>query len=955
MRLRKYLPKYINGGGDLNSLLQGMNGSNSGNNNQLQLFNSLVDQGINSTNKQVYNVNGTTRDVENLETGISDAAINSGNPYAMAAGAAIKAEQLGSNLIAGDDKYGVAKSRDRDIASMFANPLVGTSRLISGDTYNKRLSEERQQFNNQQQQIEQNKAKSYTNAIATGSTPTGNNMATRYKDGGKIHIKSENKGKFTDYKERTGKTTEEALHSSNAHVRQMANFARNAKKWKHADGGNINQDNINYNVQNEYDNQLNKQLSGTENATKFKVNLPANVWNNGLNTEEAIKQYQSVIGYNPDQYKDVFPRAERERQMTMAHDKALNDFNNQPFQQRMEMFSQRTKTPINFNQTPDTNVKNTSYNEKVNNMSNLISNRSEFKEIGGEVKSQTKSQGLFRKQYADMLMAKGGHIPDDVAKVPVFGVQPDKLMQYNFKFEWPEHTEHAFQAVQPATVTFSDFKDYYKSLQPSTPLDIPATSQSSNLGKKMYKEDGGDIKLQTKSQGLFRKQYADMLMKNGGNIENTKGGKLVPNGKLLEAVGQKHEEGGILLKKNNTPVAEIEDGETMDKGKNFVFSDHLKFPNSDFTFADMSKQYKNDPQKLNMLAELQEKQKGSQYDTKFFEMGGDVKSQIKKEGLFRKQYADMLMKNGGKLKKMDGGGNPPYTDSFQKTGDIFGQGPVYDAPSNRTYNANDLIGNYFNKQISPKSLLPIPTDNLKRNLPTALPVNATQPTTTNGSSALGKIDYGKALGMASQYLPNLTQSQFTNQNAAERPANKALIPNLSLKGVDYSATKNNVLGQIQAYNQGIDKSVGQSSTASALKAEGLAQQLKALSDVNQEQTNRNAMISNEQTTKNNEIAMRNNEINQNNADRNLSFDSTIRQDKQNNIVNIADKIGQTMKDNLATNGDRNTNALEFAKYSPQVQAQILKLHPDLAKQLFPDYMLNTPKRKMGGKLSSYKR
>jgi len=48
-----------------------------------------------------------------------------------------------------------------------------------------------------------------------------------------IHIKPENKGKFTAYKKRTGKTTEEALHSKDPHVRQMANFAKNAKHWNH--------------------------------------------------------------------------------------------------------------------------------------------------------------------------------------------------------------------------------------------------------------------------------------------------------------------------------------------------------------------------------------------------------------------------------------------------------------------------------------------------------------------------------------------------------------------------------------------------------------------------------------------------------------------------------------------------------------------------------------------------
>lgn len=52
-----------------------------------------------------------------------------------------------------------------------------------------------------------------------------------------IHIKPENKGKFTAYKKTTGETTSQALHSKNPHVRKMANFARNAKKWHHADDG----------------------------------------------------------------------------------------------------------------------------------------------------------------------------------------------------------------------------------------------------------------------------------------------------------------------------------------------------------------------------------------------------------------------------------------------------------------------------------------------------------------------------------------------------------------------------------------------------------------------------------------------------------------------------------------------------------------------------------------------
>lgn len=52
------------------------------------------------------------------------------------------------------------------------------------------------------------------------------------KDSG-IHIKPENRGKFNALKKRTGKTTEELMHSKNPLTRKRAIFAQNAKKWKH--------------------------------------------------------------------------------------------------------------------------------------------------------------------------------------------------------------------------------------------------------------------------------------------------------------------------------------------------------------------------------------------------------------------------------------------------------------------------------------------------------------------------------------------------------------------------------------------------------------------------------------------------------------------------------------------------------------------------------------------------
>lgn len=69
------------------------------------------------------------------------------------------------------------------------------------------------------------------------------------KSGGKIHIKKENRGKFTASAKRAGEGVQEHAHkvvnNPNASTLQKrrAQFAINAAKWskkkKHANGGNI--------------------------------------------------------------------------------------------------------------------------------------------------------------------------------------------------------------------------------------------------------------------------------------------------------------------------------------------------------------------------------------------------------------------------------------------------------------------------------------------------------------------------------------------------------------------------------------------------------------------------------------------------------------------------------------------------------------------------------------------
>lgn len=56
-----------------------------------------------------------------------------------------------------------------------------------------------------------------------------------YKSGGSIHIK--HPGRLTALKKRTGKTEAELWATGNKDYRRMITFARNSRKWKHQDGG----------------------------------------------------------------------------------------------------------------------------------------------------------------------------------------------------------------------------------------------------------------------------------------------------------------------------------------------------------------------------------------------------------------------------------------------------------------------------------------------------------------------------------------------------------------------------------------------------------------------------------------------------------------------------------------------------------------------------------------------
>lgn len=109
-----------------------------------------------------------------------------------------------------------------------------------------------------------------------------------FAEGGKIHIKKANRGKFTKYC--GGKVTSACIakgkRSSDPAVRKRATFAANARKWKHAEGGPLNPYSAESLVNAIYDSSVREEFLGK----------PSHNYDFTISEEEANK-----LGYYPDE------------------------------------------------------------------------------------------------------------------------------------------------------------------------------------------------------------------------------------------------------------------------------------------------------------------------------------------------------------------------------------------------------------------------------------------------------------------------------------------------------------------------------------------------------------------------------------------------------------------------------------------------------------------------------
>lgn len=248
-----------------------------------------------------------------------------------------------------------------------------------------------------------------------------------YAMGGGININPANKGKFTEWAASRGMGVQEAANKVMANkdkyptnVVQMANFARNAAKWKKQDGGEIDALNTLYNkmpVQAEsYQGQPEQVVlpDGTiesVNATQSHENMSDNQITDVLPTGSHIQSSRNK--YTPAQYQqliDMFtPEVAKERmiqieQITKGKNKKISPAEISEYAKNKY---QKQSTPNSFNTDKLKESNKQSFVDLSIQMNDLIKAGKELAE--GQM-------------YEEQMMAYGGYIPKAQDGVNNFGI-----------------------------------------------------------------------------------------------------------------------------------------------------------------------------------------------------------------------------------------------------------------------------------------------------------------------------------------------------------------------------------------------------------------------------------------------------------------------------------------------------------------------------------------------------
>lgn len=158
--------------------------------------------------------------------------------------------KIGNTVVSGGDFNNIISQwNNQDFGKSFSQSDIGKDGLFSNKAKNKYKELKREQnearnkaltsYSNITDNVDYNNdLTALANYSAYGGPLYMDNIYNNvFGTGGSIHIKPENRGKFTALKERTGKSATWFKEHGTPAQKKMAVFALNAKKWKHSDGG----------------------------------------------------------------------------------------------------------------------------------------------------------------------------------------------------------------------------------------------------------------------------------------------------------------------------------------------------------------------------------------------------------------------------------------------------------------------------------------------------------------------------------------------------------------------------------------------------------------------------------------------------------------------------------------------------------------------------------------------
>ena len=148
-------------------------------------------------------------------------------------------------------------------------------------------------------------------------------MVYKFKKGHKIHIKKENRGKFTDYcgGEVTNECIQRGKNSSNPVIRKRATFADNARKWKHQNGGVV--------LKSQLGTKINNIVSKVGDFYKKNKNTIDTIYNAGKDAYSQYKEGMDQAKAINEQRDQMYNYLEYQKQKALAkNEQRINAYEN---------------------------------------------------------------------------------------------------------------------------------------------------------------------------------------------------------------------------------------------------------------------------------------------------------------------------------------------------------------------------------------------------------------------------------------------------------------------------------------------------------------------------------------------------------------------------------------------------------------------------------------------------